>query len=165
MSRLPSFLALRAFEAAARLESFALASAELHLTPSAISHQVRALESHFARPLFVRRQRHVEATPDGRRLQAELCRAFAAIEAACAALEPTPYPQALAIHCAPSLASTWLGPRLPSFMRRHPSISIKLTASADRLDILHQADLDLLIAYGRRCAAPASFRNRWAPSG
>ena len=69
MRRLPSFFALRAFEAAARLQSFTLASEELHLSSSAISHQVRALEDHFGRKLFYRRSgQGVEPTPDGRQL-------------------------------------------------------------------------------------------------
>ena len=55
MRRLPSFSALRAFEAAARLESFALAAEELNLSASAVSHQMRALEAHFGRSLFARR--------------------------------------------------------------------------------------------------------------
>jgi DNA-binding transcriptional LysR family regulator len=54
MRRIPNFVLLRAFEAAARLESFTLAAHELHLTPSAISHQVKELEELFGRRLFVR---------------------------------------------------------------------------------------------------------------
>ncbi|WP_188589160.1 LysR family transcriptional regulator, partial [Achromobacter denitrificans] len=49
MRRVPNFVLLRAFEAAARLQSFALAAQELHLTPSAISHQVKELEQYFGR--------------------------------------------------------------------------------------------------------------------
>ena len=59
MRRMPNFVLLRAFESAARLESFALAAQELHLTPSAISHQVKELEAYFGRPLFLRRNRRV----------------------------------------------------------------------------------------------------------
>ncbi|WP_431272273.1 LysR family transcriptional regulator [Dankookia sp. P2] len=55
MRQLPSFSALRAFEAAARLESFALAAAELHLSASAVSHQMRALEAQLGQGLFTRR--------------------------------------------------------------------------------------------------------------
>ncbi|HEY0421464.1 MAG TPA: LysR family transcriptional regulator, partial [Acetobacteraceae bacterium] len=73
MRRLPSFSALRAFEAAARLESFALAAAELNLSASAVSHQMRALEAHFGRSLFARRSgQGVEPTAAGRQLLARL---------------------------------------------------------------------------------------------
>ncbi len=149
MRRIPSFQALRAFEAAARLESFLLASLELHLTPSAISHQVRGLESHFGRPLFVRHNRQVELTPEGRRLLSQLTGAFNAIESACAELSPAPRKHGLAVHCAPSFASKWLGPRLPAFMQQHPAINLRLSASADPIDFARHDDIDLTIAYGR----------------
>ncbi len=149
MRRIPSFQALRAFEAAARLESFLLASLELHLTPSAISHQVRGLESYFGRPLFVRQNRQVEPTPEGRHLLSQLTGAFDAIENACAKLSPVAQQHGLALHCAPSFASKWLGPRLPNFMQQHPAINLRLSASADPIDFARQDDIDLAIAYGR----------------
>ena len=74
MRRLPSFFALRAFEAAARLGGFTQAGEELHLTPSAISHQVRALETWFGRALFTRGVRKVTLTIDGQRLLDRLIR-------------------------------------------------------------------------------------------
>jgi len=86
MRRIPSFPSLRAFEAAARLGSFARASQELCLTPSAVSHQVRALERHLGRALFRRENRQATLTADGERLLAGLSRAFDGIEAACAVL-------------------------------------------------------------------------------
>ena len=145
---IPSFPALRAFEAAARLGSFVLASEELHLTPSAISHQVRALEGHFGRLLFMRRNRQVELTPEGRALLGRLTPAFDALEAACGEVRRVPTAQALSVHCAPSFASKWLGPRLPLFMRRHPGISIRLSVSADPVDLVRHQEIDLVIAYG-----------------
>ena len=69
MRRIPSFPALRAFEAAARLGSFARASEELHLTPSAVSHQIRALERTLGRALFRRANRQATLTADGERLR------------------------------------------------------------------------------------------------
>lgn len=63
MKRVPNFSLLRAFEAAARMESFTLAADELHLTQSAISHQVKGLEDYFGCRLFIRRNRRVELTP------------------------------------------------------------------------------------------------------
>lgn len=154
MRRFPSLVALRAFEAAARLESFALASEELHQTPSAISHQIRALESYFERGLFQRHRRRVELTPDGQRLLTQLSNAFDVIEAACAELSPLPRAQSLAVHCAPSFASKWLGPRLPSFTRQHPTISIRLSSSAEPIDLVRREDLDLAIAYGAALHRP-----------
>lgn len=153
MRRLPPFSALRAFEAAARLGGFTAAGAELHQTPSAISHQVRALEAWFARPLFVRSVRRVTLTVDGERLLAELSSAFDAIEDACAALRPSATRSGLAVHCAPSFATKWLGPRLPRFMQANPAITIRLTSSAEPVDLKKRGDVDIDIAYGTPPAA------------
>lgn len=148
MRKLPSFFALRAFEAAARLESFALASEELHLTPSAISHQIRGLEAYFGLPLFVRRKRGVALTADGARLAGQLFDAFDAIESACADLRPAGGARTLAVHSSPSFATQWLGPRLPRFMAAHPEIDLSMSSAADPADLLRHPELDITIAYG-----------------
>ena len=153
MRRIPSFPALRAFEAAARLGSFARASEELHLTPSAVSHQIRALERWFGRALFRRANRQATLTADGQRLLAGLSSAFDAIEAVCAELSPPP-PSSLAVHCTPSFAAKWLGPRLPAFVDTHPGIAIPLPTSADPLDLARHEEIDILIAYGRPPRGP-----------
>ncbi|MBE7246705.1 MAG: LysR family transcriptional regulator [Actinomycetospora chiangmaiensis] len=157
MRRIPSFPALRAFESAARLGSFARASAELHLTPSAVSHQIRALERWFERPLFRRANRQATLTADGARLLAGLTGAFDAIEAVCAELSPPPpaaLAAALAVHCTPSFAAKWLGPRLPAFVEAHPGIAIRLSTSADPVDLGRHGEIDILIAYGRPPRGP-----------
>jgi len=148
MRRLPPFPALRAFEAAARLGGFAAASAELHQTPSAISHQVRALEAWFEQPLFVRTVRKVTLTAEGHRLLAEVSAAFDQIEDACASLSPGAAPSGLAVHCAPSFAAKWLGPRLSRFMQAHPGVTIRLSSSAEPVDLRSHAEIDVDIAYG-----------------
>lgn len=154
MRRIPSFVLLRAFEAAARLESFSLAAAELHLTPSAISHQVRELENYFGRPLFIRRNRRVELTTEGRRLQDSLARVFDVIEAACNEVSLAPQSQVLALYCPPSFAAKWLGPRLPGFMQVHPEINIRLTSGADPIDLTRVQDVDIAITYGSKIERP-----------
>ncbi len=153
MRRIPSFSALRAFEAAARLGSFARASEELHLTPSAVSHQIRALERWFGRALFRRANRQATLTADGQRLLAGLTGAFDAIETVCADLSPPP-PSSLAVHCTPSFAAKWLGPRLPAFVETHPGIAIHLSTSADPVDLGRHEEIDILIAYGRPPRGP-----------
>ncbi|MCJ2013257.1 LysR substrate-binding domain-containing protein [Methylobacterium sp. J-076] len=147
MRRIPSFPSLRAFEAAARLGSFARASEELCLTPSAVSHQVRALERHLGRALFRRENRQANLTPDGERLLAGLSRAFDGIEAACAELMPAEG-AALAVHCTPSFATKWLGPRLPGFVEANPAIAIRVSSGAEPLDLMRHPEIDVLIAYG-----------------
>src|ERR1700761_2771795 len=110
MRRMPNFVLLRTFEAAARLESFTLAAQEQHLTPSAISHQVKELEEYFGRPLFLRRNRRIELTPEAVRLLESLSRVFDVVEAACSEVTLSPDAQVLVVHSAPSFAVKWLGP-------------------------------------------------------
>ncbi len=148
LRKIPNFVLLRAFEAAGRLESFTLAAVELHLTPSTISHQMRELEEHFGRPLFVRRNRRVELTPEGRRLFDSLARVFDVIEAACREVVLAPQAEVLALHCPPSLATQWLGPRLPLFMQAHPEINIRLTSGAEPIDLTRVQEVDVAISYG-----------------
>lgn len=148
MRKIPNFFALRAFEAAARHQSFSLGAAELNLTPSAVSHQVRELEEHFGIPLFVRANRRVEATAEGRRLFESLSRTFDALEAACNDVGAAAREQVLTVHCAPSLAVKWLGPRLPQFMQAHPDIAIRLSSGAEPLDLTRAREVDVAISYG-----------------
>lgn len=154
MHRTPSLHALRAFEAAARLGSFARAADELALSPSAISHQVRALEEHFGRPMFVRTNRTVILTPEGERLLATLSPAFESIHAVCAELSPPTKKQDLSVHCTPSFAAKWLSPRLPGFMLQHPNINIRISSSADAVNLSRHEELDVIIAYGKAPRGP-----------
>ena len=154
MRRLPNLARLRVFEAAARLESFTLAADELHLTQSAVSHQIRDLEDYFGRKLFVRRNRRVEPTAQGRRLLQGLSRVFDALEAACAEVALPDHDQILALHCAPSFAVKVLGPLLPHFMKAHPHITIRLTTGADPMDLNLAREVDIAISYGSAREAP-----------
>src|SRR3954453_19524715 len=79
---IPPLGALRAFEAAARLNSFTRAAEELHVTPAAISHQIHALEADLGVGRFPRLNRHIELTQAGRVLLPGLSEAFAGIRAA-----------------------------------------------------------------------------------
>ena len=74
--RLPPLTALRAFEAAARHMSFAKAADELHVTPAALSFQIKSLEEHLGAPVFLRLNRAVELTEAGRTLFPEISKGF-----------------------------------------------------------------------------------------
>ncbi|OZI31853.1 LysR family transcriptional regulator [Bordetella genomosp. 10] len=154
MRRLPNFVLLRAFEAAARLESFTLAAQELHLTPSAISHQIKELEAHFGLALFLRRNRRVELTPAATRLLDSLTRVFNALEAACAEVTLSPSQEVLAVHCSPSLAVKWLGPKLSDFTHACPGVTIRLTTGSEALDLNQIHEVDATISYGRALERP-----------
>jgi LysR family transcriptional regulator, glycine cleavage system transcriptional activator len=147
MRKMPNYVLLRAFEAAARLESFTLAAKELHLTQSAISHQIKELEDYFGKPLFFRKNRKVEPTSEGRRLLESLSRIFDVIEAACNEVTLAPNSQVLALHCSPSFAAKWLSPRLPEFIKANPDITIRLTSGAEPIDLLRNQEIDVAISY------------------
>ncbi len=148
MRKIPNFFALRAFEAAARFESFTLGAQELNLTPSAVSHQVRELEDYFGIPLFVRGNRRVETTAEGKRLFESLDRILDALEASCNEVGLAAGEQVLTVHCAPSLAVKWLGPRLPQFMLAHPHITIRLSSGPEPIDLTRVREIDIAISYG-----------------
>ena len=148
MRRIPPLARLRTFELAARHQSFALAAQELHLTASAVSHQIRDLERHFGLPLFERSHRRVQTTPQGQRLYESLTRVFDALGAACAEVTLPGQDEVLAVHCAPSLAIKWLGPRLTAFLASHPGLNVRLTTGAEAMDLARVREIDVLLSYG-----------------
>jgi DNA-binding transcriptional LysR family regulator len=146
MAALPPMTNLVAFEAVARRRSFALAAAELHLTASAISHQIARLESDLAIRLFERSAHGVRLSPAGEQYLSRLSGALSAIAAATDDLRQG-VSNSLYVHCSPSLATQWLMPRLHLFAQAHPDISLNLSAAHTHSDFaLGQVDLD--IRYG-----------------
>jgi LysR family transcriptional regulator, glycine cleavage system transcriptional activator len=159
---------LRAFEAAARLQSFSLAARELSVTPSAVSHQVKQLEDELGCALFTRTHRKVELTPEARDFRERLSPLLDGLAQACEGIARRRGGHSLAIYCAPSFAVKWLGPRLPDFVQAHPEISLKLSTGAERPDLLAQTDIDVAILYGEPnpqagVAIEALGRERIAP--
>lgn len=143
MAFLPPINNLRAFEAVARRRSFALAATELHLTASAISHQVARLESQLGVRLFERSAHGVRLSTAGESYMARVGGALTAITAATDDLRQGAR-NSLYVHSAPSIASLWLMPRLRGFAEAHPEISLNLSAAHTPSDFaLGQADLDL----------------------
>ena len=122
--------ALRAFEAAARCRSFRLAAAELHVSPSAVSHAVRRLERQLGAELFVRDGRPMRLSAEGETLMLHVDRGFAELGRGVAAVSSRG-PQLFRLHCAPSFAAQWLGPRLPALLAKHPTLEIRLAAGTD----------------------------------
>jgi DNA-binding transcriptional LysR family regulator len=146
MASLPPVANLLAFEAVARRRSFAFAAAELHLTASAISHQVARLESELGVRLFERSAHGVRLSTSGQQYLERVAGALAAISAATEDLRQG-VGNSLYVHSAPSLASLWLMPRLRRFADAHPDISLNLSAAHTHSDFaLGQVDLD--IRYG-----------------
>ncbi|MBC7801788.1 MAG: LysR family transcriptional regulator [Gemmatimonadaceae bacterium] len=127
MARRPPLASLRVFEAAARLASFRAASAELNLTPSAVSHAVKGLEQELGIALFVRERQRVTPTPAGETLLHHVARGFADLRRGLEAVCLTG-PQSLRLHCAPSFAGQWLMPRLSRFLAANAGLDLRLSA-------------------------------------
>ncbi|MFD0666583.1 LysR substrate-binding domain-containing protein [Ramlibacter sp. MAHUQ-53] len=146
MPALPPITNLQAFEAVARRRSFALAAAELHLTASAISHQIARLEAQLDVRLFERSAHGVRLSPAGEHYLLRVGAALSAISAASDDLRQG-VRNSLYVHSAPSIASLWLMPRLRRFAQAYPEISLNLSAAHTPSDFaLGQADID--IRYG-----------------
>lgn len=128
-TRLPSLLALRCFESAARLESFARAAAELHLTPGAISRAVRLLEEDLGVELFERRSRRVYLTEAGKHLAKAVSEGFGGMSQAVRALRADARrARQRVLSCEPTLLMRWLIPRWGDFKAHHQGLDIHLVA-------------------------------------
>ncbi|MEQ8967924.1 MAG: transcriptional regulator GcvA [Azospirillaceae bacterium] len=145
--RLPALNALRAFEAAARHLSFAKAAAELHVTPAAISHQVKALEEDLGVPLFRRFNRQVLLTDAGQALAPGVRDGIDAMRAAVEQVNAICCRGPLTVTVPPSMASKWLLPRLERFRAREPEVDVRISATDRIVDLMHE-DVDLAVRYG-----------------
>jgi LysR family transcriptional regulator, glycine cleavage system transcriptional activator len=123
---MPPLNSLRAFEAAARHESFAKAADELRVTPAAVSHQIKALEQWLGAPLFKRHAQGLHLTETGRAVTLGFSKAFDALGAAVQDLRAAAPRAQVNIAALPSIAQLWLTPRLPrlraTFPKLRPSI-------------------------------------------
>jgi len=127
--RLPSLLALRCFEAAARLENFSRAAAELHLTHGAVSRAVRLLEDALGQALFERRSQRVFLTDAGRTLARAVGQGLDLMRQAVGELRASArQARRWVLSCEPTLLMRWLIPRWPAFQARHPEIDVHLVA-------------------------------------
>lgn len=149
MTLRPDFLsALAAFESAARHQNFAHAAEELHLTASAVSHHVRKLEARLGVSLFQRHARGVALTAEGRQLADSASSAMADMEAVLGGLRAgEDEEQRLRISTLHSLAYTWLLPRLPRFLARHPRVRLSVDTEVG-LTRFEDGGHDLAIRHG-----------------
>lgn len=144
---LPPFSSLRAFEAAARLGSFTLAAGELHMTQAAVSYQVKQLEDHLGAPLFVRLPRGVALTPLGQELSGTATAAFNQLREGFARAQGRSE-HLLVISALPTMAASWLAPRLGTFQLQHPELAVRMDTSVDTVDLLLQADVAIRTGHG-----------------
>ena len=148
MVRLPPLNALRAFEAAARHESFAKAADELAVTPAAVSQQIRQLEADLGVTLFRRLPRGLVLTQAGRSALPEFGQAFAHLSRAVEGLRGGSLVGPLVVSVIPSLAGRWLVPRLGRFVAAYPEIEITVRSELRNVDFARE-DVDLGIRYGK----------------
>ena len=126
---LPPLNALRAFEATARNLSFSKAAQELHVTPAALSHQIRGLEEQLGLKLFHRRARAIELTDAGRLIYPGIHTGFETIREAVERLDRSYHDRVLVVSSTPGLTAKWLVPRLYKFLSLHPEVETRITAS------------------------------------
>lgn len=131
---LPPLNALRAFEAAARLNSISQAANELHVTHGAVSRQVRSLEEHLGVALFSKEGRGLKLTDPGIRLRDVSAELFSRLRSTCAELQQGQADAPFVLACPGSLLARWFIPRLDRLNRELPELRLQLSASEGELD-------------------------------
>lgn len=144
--RLPSLTALRAFEAAARQGSFARAAEELHVTPAAISQQIKLLESYLGISLF-NRSKPLELSASANAVLPQVTDAFDQLERAMARVRVGNDQGPLVVSAPPTFAARWLIPRLDDFHAQYPDVDLRLMATQRLVDFTLE-DVDVAIRFG-----------------
>jgi LysR family glycine cleavage system transcriptional activator len=145
---LPPLSALHAFEAAGRHLSFKAAAAELCVTPSAISRQIKLLEELMGVALFLRMNRALCLTTAGAEYLEVVRSAFASLAAGTGAVRAVVGRAVVRVSMVQPLAANWLVPRLPAFAARHPDVEIQILTSLELADVLG-GEVDLAIRFGQ----------------
>jgi LysR family transcriptional regulator, glycine cleavage system transcriptional activator len=145
--RLPPLNALKAFEAAARHESFTRAAEELCVTQGAVSHQVKALEAELGLKLFNRQRQKLVITESGRSYLAVVRDALDRIADGTEQLLRRQNSGALTVSTSPNFAAKWLVHRLSRFAQAHPAIDLRVSASLHHVDFARE-DVDVAIRHG-----------------
>jgi len=147
MLKLPPLSALRAFEAVSRLGSVTAAAQELHVTHSAVSHQLKLLEAYLNIGLIDRSARRVSLTPEGRVYAYQVRLALQQVSSATSRINMRSQSEHLTIALLPSFGMHWLVPRLPDFYAQHPNWRIELIASLEVVDF-ESSPVDCAIRFG-----------------
>ena len=148
MLSLPSLNGLRAFEAAARHLSFTRAAAELNVTQTAISHQIRRLEEQLGIRLFERRTRELLLTREAAAYLPAVQGAFEELRQATARLQRPARGGMLTVSTTASLAAKWLVTRVAAFQDANPGIEVRISTSSHLVDFVRE-EVDMAVRYGR----------------
>lgn len=154
--KLPPFAAVRAFEAAARHGNLQDAATELLVSPSAVSHQVKALEAFVGTKMFLRGSGGLKLTEEGDDYLQALCEALDLVEVATIRASGADSPKHVKLNTYLSLAQQWLIPLLPEFRGANPNINVTLVTLQEEMDF-SGSDIDLAIRWDAE--PPKGFRS------
>lgn len=145
-SHLPQLNSIRVFDSAARLKSFKEAALELNVTPTAVSHQIRALEEKLGTLLFERKIRHILLTEEGEKL-AQI--AHQSLQQISNVIDDISSKKAvLNVSTTASFAAQWLVPKLERFHHKHADIQVVIKTGENPDDLQNDRRIDLAIRYG-----------------
>ena len=147
LRHLPPLNALKAFDAAARSESFTRAAEELNVTPGAVSHQVKALEATLGVKLFSRVRQRLVITEAGREYLAVVRDALDRIALGTQRLVQRKKPGVLTVSTSPDFAAKWLVNRLSRLAEKHPNVDLRVSATTHYVDFARE-DVDVAIRHG-----------------
>lgn len=147
INRLPPLNSLKCFESAARNGSFNKAAKELSVTPSAISHQIKGLESFLGLELFRRTKRKVILTEAGETYLKPIKSIFEQLDNATSELKSKQKTGSLRLAVAPAFLTRWLMPRMERFQERYPDIQIEISSSGGLVDFSAN-DIDMAVYFG-----------------
>lgn len=145
--RLPSLNGLRAFAVVGRHLNLKAAAAELFVTPSALSHQIRGLEKHLGVALFTRSHQGLKLTRAGAELLPDIEQAFELIHHSINSLNRKSEHQTLTVSMLSTFAMRWFIPRLSRFQQLHPDIEVRISTTIEPVDF-NQEDIDCAIRSG-----------------
>lgn len=150
--KLPPLNFIEGFEAAARHLSFTKAAAELFLTQSAVSRQIKALEDQLGVQLFERRTRALSLTPEGEALFQTVADVLRRIEETTQRIQGRAEERTFTVTTTPAFASLWLIPRLVGYTRENPKVDVRISASNELVD-LERSGIELAVRYSGPQAA------------
>jgi len=155
MRRLPPLNALKAFEVAGRHMSFSRAAEELHVTPAAISHQIKALETDLGVKLFRRLNRSLRLTEAGQACLPGLREAFETMVSAVGRVRDKEDWDVLTISAPPAFGARWLVPRIVDFRTANPQIQVRIDPAIRRMDPVRDG-IDVVIEFSQ-----GHYSGRW----
>ncbi len=147
--------AIRVFAVVGRVLSFSRAAVELHVTASAVSHQIKSLEEHLGVSLLRREGNRIALTAEGRNYLKEVSDGLMQVSRATRTIKSAKGRRVLKISAPLSLSSLWLMPRIAQFTKLHPDIAISISAASALVD-LREGQYNFLIRYTQ--TVPSGFR-------